>query len=268
MAVKDGLKITANRLEALYRKYNRREYVDPDPLSFLYDFPDVDDREIVALIASSLAYGRVAQILISVRKIIDVIGPSPRDMLLNADPKRLREQLADFKHRFATGTHMADLLLAARGIIREHGSLRSCFYVGFSKTDTITLSALDRFCNRLVREVEVGHLVPLPSRGSACKRMNLFLRWMVRQDAVDPGGWNEIPASALIIPLDVHMHRVGALLGLTARKQADMRTALEITQGFARLTPDDPVRYDFVLTRPGIWRETDVAGFLRGDPDL
>ena len=94
--------------------------------------------------------------------------------------------------------------------------------------------------------------MPCPEKGSACKRLNLFLRWMVRKDAVDPGGWDDIPRSMLIIPLDTHMFRVGKTLGLTSRNQAGLMAALDISAGFKQWSPDDPVKYDFALTRFGI----------------
>ena len=97
-----------------------------------------------------------------------------------------------------------------------------------------------------------GHLVALPEKGSACKRMNLFLRWMVRNDNVDPGGWADVPLSKPIVPLDTHMHKIGLKLGFTSKKQANMDTALEITNVFKKFVPDDPVKYDFSLTRFGI----------------
>ena len=104
-------------------------------------------------------------------------------------------------------------------------------------------------------------LLPLPDRGSACKRLNLFMRWMVRQDAVDPGGWSGVPLSKLIIPLDTHMHRISRAMGLTSRRQADMGTAMEVTRAFQKFAPDDPLRYDFVLTRLGIRKDMDVTQF-------
>ena len=107
-------------------------------------------------------------------------------------------------------------------------------------------------------------LLPSPSAGSACKRLNLFLRWMVRQDNVDPGGWDSVSPAKLIIPLDTHMHRIGRRLGLTPRRQADLRTAIEITEGFRGICPSDPVRYDFALTRLGIRRDEGVEDFLSG----
>ncbi|MFC1474950.1 TIGR02757 family protein, partial [bacterium] len=96
------------------------------------------------------------------------------------------------------------------------------------------------------------YLTPAPRRGSACKRMNLFLRWMVRRDDVDPGPWTDVPASKLVVPLDTHMHRISSGMGLTSRKQADLKTAIEITDAFRAISPEDPVRYDFALTRLGI----------------
>ncbi|MCD6487215.1 MAG: TIGR02757 family protein, partial [Syntrophobacterales bacterium] len=105
-------------------------------------------------------------------------------------------------------------------------------------------------------------LLPSPAKGSACKRLNLFLRWMVRHDDVDPGGWDDISSSKLIIPLDTHMHRICLALGITKRKQADMKTALEITRSFQVMAPHDPVRYDFALTRLGIRKDTDITSFL------
>ncbi len=110
--------------------------------------------------------------------------------------------------------------------------------------------------------VACGRLLCHPAAGSACKRLNLYLRWMVRRDDVDPGGWTGVSPARLVIPLDVHMHRIGRGLGLTQSRYANLRTALEITAAFRRIAPDDPVRYDFALTRLGIRSDTDLEGFL------
>ncbi|MCK4410112.1 MAG: DUF2400 family protein, partial [Candidatus Eisenbacteria sp.] len=112
--------------------------------------------------------------------------------------------------------------------------------------------------------VEGACPLPDPARGSACKRLHLFLRWMVRSDDVDPGGWDAVPASKLIVPLDTHMHRFSLLLGLTDRKQANGRTALEITRAFRSFSPDDPVKYDFSLTRLGIRDDLSEEALLFG----
>ena len=250
-------------LEALYRRFNRRCFVQPDPLQFLYDYPSVRDREVAALVAASLAYGRVAQILKSVSMVLSVLGPAPRDYLLECPHEELRSALSGFRHRFSPGEEMADLLRAVRRIIRETGSLEACFAQGLSIGDATVLPALTDFA-RSLRDAggRDGFLVARPERGSACKRWHLFLRWMVRRDDVDPGGWTVVPASMLVVPLDTHMHRIGRGLGGTARKQADGKAALEVTGMFRAVAPEDPVRYDFSLTRLGIRPEGDPEEWI------
>lgn len=250
-------------LELLYDRYNRREYVHPDPLEFLYGYNDVRDREIVALIASSLAYGRVAQILRSTSRVLRLM-PSPADFIRKSNEASLRSSLRGFKHRFTTGDEMAAMLLGAKRMIGRYGSLEACFCSGFDDRDETVLPALCSFTSQLNSSVGVrrSSLVPLAADGSACKRLNLFLRWMVRRDRVDPGGWFEVPSSKLLVPLDVHMHRICLSLGLTGRKQGDMRTTLEITAAFRKAAPDDPARYDFALTRLGIRDDLETDEWL------
>ena len=249
------------RLEGLYSTYNRRCYVHPDPLEFLYDFHDPLDVEVVGVIASSLAYGNVKQILRSVSLVLEKMGPSPSAFLLNSPVNRLAEPFSDFKHRFTTGEELARLLCGVRGVIEKHGSLQECFMSRLRRDDHTVIPALSAFVENIFPE-GCDFLIPTPGRGSACKRLNLFLRWMVRRDEVDPGGWDGVPPSKLLVPLDTHMHRIAMTLGLTKRKQADLRTAIEITEAFRKLCPSDPVRYDFVLTRFGIRKDLDPAALF------
>ncbi len=245
------------KIHQIFAQYHHREFVHPDPLEFLYDYPELRDRELVGLIASSLAYGRVAQILKSVSSILDRMDHSPHDFLLKTSPKKIISQLKNFKHRFTTGKDLSHMLLGARKMILKHGSLYHGFMDGFDSNDDTILPALSIFVKQLTVFLpdERKHLLACPDKGSACKRLNLFLRWMVREDNVDPGGWREVPPSMLVVPLDTHMHRIGLSLQLTSRKQADMRTALEITKTFRKISPEDPVRYDFSLTRLGIRKD-------------
>ena len=240
-------------LENLYLRLNRRKFVHPDPLEFLYSYPDVRDREIAALISSSLAYGRVAQILKSVGFVLN-ITEKPRGFVETRSLDSMRKAFKDFKHRFTTGKDIALLLFSVKKIIEVHGSLEACFVSGVGKDDETVLPALKSFVRRLKRfGCKSGSAVLAdPEKGSACKRLNLFLRWMVREDEVDPGGWKDVSPSKLIIPLDTHMHSISLRLGLTNRKQANMLTALEITDAFRKLCPADPTKYDFCLTRYGI----------------
>lgn len=246
-------------LERLYYTYNRREFVHPDPLEFLYRYSNPLDREIVGLIASSLAYGRVNQILKSVEGVLKCI-PMPHKDLLSMDYMELQAVFSGFKHRFTTGNDLAGLLLGIKKVIQEYGSIEGAFMAFYdAKASTIT-AALAKFV-QLVRHkgaFQANFLLPSPENGSACKRAFLFLRWMVRCDEVDPGGWR-IPASKLVVPMDTHMHRIARGLGLTRRKQADLKAAMEVTEGFRCISPQDPVRYDFCLTRFGIHPNMDYS---------
>lgn len=245
----------------MYEKYNHRQYVHPDPVEFLYHHALPEDREIVGFLASSLAYGRVQQIHNSVSRVLKVMGASPLHFLLNTPWGVLRKLLAGFSHRFATGDNLAALLTGAGSLVARHGSLQAAFLSGHSENDDNVLPALTQFAAAILAAApaDPGHLLPLPARGSACKRLNLFLRWMVRRDTVDPGGWHGVPTSHLIVPLDTHMHRIGIKLGFTNRKQGNMVTALEVTNCFKTLAPEDPVRYDFILTRLGVWGKIDQS---------
>jgi len=248
-------------LENLYRKFNRRKYVHPDPLEFLYKYPDPSDMEIVALVASALAYGRVKQILSSVSRILAIMGPSPARFVEKSTPKTRQASFSGFRHRFATGQSLSALLGGAKEILKTHGSLYHRMLGFIDANDDTVLPGLTRFCEAMARvcPTDPGHLLPQPSRGSACKRLNLMLRWLVRRDCVDPGGWRDISPAKLIVPLDTHMYRMGIQLGFTSRRQADMKTALEITAGFRQLVPHDPIRYDFTLTRMGIRNDVNIS---------
>jgi uncharacterized protein (TIGR02757 family) len=257
--------ITREKLDRLYEMYNHRRYVHPDPLEFLYDYPDIRERELAGLIASSLAYGRVTQILKSVSSVLEKMAPSPRSFLLDSTPKSLLACFSGFRHRFTTGDEMAYILLGAKQAIERYGSLYDCFLAGLNEQDDSIIPAISAFVNELNSAASEGvnSLLPSPERGSACKRINLFLRWMVRKDRVDPGGWDKVPRSMLIIPLDTHMRHICTDLHMTCRKNADMPTAIEITEAFRKIAPEDPVRYDFSLTRLGIRKDANLESFLR-----
>jgi uncharacterized protein (TIGR02757 family) len=247
----------------LYETYNHREYVHPDPLEFLYHYPDPKDREVVGLIASCLAYGSVHQILKSVASVLEPMQ-SPHNFLKKASKRSLLSAFKGFKYRFTTGEELATMLYGIKSVLERHGSLHRCFHQGLRDDHEDVLPALSLFVKELssVFEGRPRSLLPSPEAGSACKRLNLYLRWMVRRDRVDPGDWESVPASKLIVPLDIHMHRISLRLGLTERKQANLRAACEITNAFRAIEPDDPVRYDFCLTRLGIRDDLTPDAFL------
>ena len=248
-------------LEKLYKRYNRRELISPDPLQFLYRYSDPADIEITAFLASALAYGRVQQIEKSLDNLLGRMGDSPSEFVINFD-KDKRRTLKDFKHRFTTGNDISDLLTLLRTIISRCGSIEQYFALGYNPGDNNIIPALSKFCNSLLDIHAAGgkgqptrglkYLLVSPAGGSACKRLNLFLRWMVRDDDVDAGLWKSIDKAKLIVPIDVHMGRLCKILGLYDRKTVSLSAAAEITESFAEIEPADPVKYDFALSRIGI----------------
>jgi uncharacterized protein (TIGR02757 family) len=256
--------IDAGQLDELYRRYHRREFMHPDPVEFLHAYSDLRDREIVGLIASSLAYGRLAQISKSVSIVLEKM-PSPSDFLKRSSVRSLCRAFSDFRHRFTTGEELAALLQAVKRIVERYGSIEGCFNAGFSAGDDTVIPALSSFVSECARRGagKRSSLLASPTGGSACKRLNLYLRWMVRRDEVDPGGWGSVPSSKLIVPLDTHMFRICRALGFTRRSHADLRSAIEVTEAFREISPGDPVKYDFTLTRFGIRRDLDIGQLMK-----
>jgi uncharacterized protein (TIGR02757 family) len=251
------------RFEKMYRTYNRREFVHPDPLEYVLRFDDPADQEVAGLIASGLAYGRVGHILKSLEKIFDVLKRPSKD-LETMSRSDLQEMFGSFRHRWTTGEELVHLLRGMAILREEHGSLENSFLLASGESDHDVIPALVSFVAklRLASGRRDSSMLACPSMGSACKRMFLYLRWMVRRDEVDPGPWTQVSSAQLIVPMDVHMHRVSLQLGLTSRKQADLKSALEVTGFFRELVPEDPVKYDFALTRPGIRSELEPAAFF------
>ncbi len=250
------------KLEDIYSKYNKRELVDPDPLVFLYNYKEQKNIELVGLIASSLAYGRVAQIIKSVNNVLSKMGKNPYEYLINSDKKSLEDEFIKFKHRFTTGEELVSFLIATKSILKNYGSIQNSFLEKYKTSDPNIIPSLKFFSNEMKKIMgkTSNSLLPDPEKNSACKRINLYLKWMIRKDDVDLGVWNKIGTDKLIIPLDTHMYRFGSCAKWTKRKNADMRTAIEITEGFRKISPKDPTKYDFAITRFGIrsdmcWKE-------------
>jgi len=248
-------------LETLYQRYNRPELIRPDPLQFVYRYTDPADMEIVAFLAADLAYGRVQQIEKSLTALFAVMGSSPSAFVRDFNDAR-RKSLRAFKHRFTTGDDIADLLTLLRRILHQFGSIQEFFLKGCGPADKNIIPALSKFCASLCQmyadehngRVTAGlqYLLASPEKGSPCKRLNLFLRWMVRKDQVDPGLWKSIDKGKLIVPLDVHMARLCRILGLYHQKTPSLAAALKITESLLEIHPADPVKYDFALSRIGI----------------
>jgi len=242
------LKLTRPYLEALYARYNTREHAANDPVAFLHGYPDPLDREVVGLLAACLAYGRLKQIMRSVSDAVGRLGARPARLLRRAGKRELRSISSSFVHRLLDETRLCRLLEAMAGALRDHGSLQACFRSHDQPGARTVVRGLKGMAAELKDgRPELTHVLADPALGSACKRWNLYLRWMVRRDEVDPGGWEGISPSRLIVPLDAHMGRVCRALGMTKRRASDLKAALEVTERFRLIRPDDPVRYDFAL---------------------
>jgi uncharacterized protein (TIGR02757 family) len=250
-------------LEALYREYGRSGVVE-DPIECVRGYPDQADREIAGFIAAGLAFGRVASILTSVRAVLAPMGPSPAAFVRGFEPGRDAAPFLPIVHRWIRGRDIVALLMILRHMLDAAGSLEHFFVEGDDAAAADIRPGLESFCDR-ARAIDVRPaygrrcarpgvhaFFPLPSGGSACKRLNLFLRWMVRRDGVDLGAWTRVAPARLIIPLDVHVIRVGRCLGLTAYASPGWRMAASITASLRAIDPSDPVKYDFALCHLGM----------------
>jgi uncharacterized protein (TIGR02757 family) len=254
------------RLNALLATYDRAGHVQRDPISFVHASTRDEDREVVGLLASSLAFGNVKAVRRSIVRVLEVLGPHPASAIETTSERALARKLRGFVHRTWTGVDIARLLARAAQLRRSEGSLGSAFATRLDDAGALR-EGLARFADALRGPTEsrsLRHLVPDPRAGSACKRLILYLRWMVRPaDGIDLGLWPVDP-SRLIVPVDTHIQRIAHNLGLTTRTDASWRTAEEITASLRVFDPNDPVKYDFALCHLGISR----ACPSRRDPAL
>jgi uncharacterized protein (TIGR02757 family) len=245
-------------LDRLYESFDHPESA-LDPIEIVRRYPHVADREIVAFVAAGLAFGRVASVMASVEAMCERLGPSPASFLRAFDPARDAAAFTPIVHRWTRGADLAGLIWILKTFVDRHGSLERAFARGLDPSAPDVEAAIEAFSTE-ARAVDLrpiyGHakrnpgahyFFSRPSTGSACKRLNLFLRWMTRQDNVDPGGWTMVPPRQLIVPLDTHTIRAGKCLRLTKRASAGWKMAAEITAALRVIDSADPVRYDFSL---------------------
>ena len=264
-------------LDNLYENRSKTHLAN-DPLSFCHRYSAPEDREIVGLIASSFAYGNVKIILKNLAGIFALMGDSPRKFVEGFEPEQGKALFSGFKHRFNDSRDLCALLLAARTMIEEADTIENFFLGCYNReADDLTPSLIEFSAAILAMDYSpvfesrdipkdsyFSFFFPSPASGSACKRLCMYLRWMVRaDDGIDLGIWKEIPPTKLVIPVDAHIERISRYLGLTQRKQADWRMAREITGALRKLDPCDPVKYDFSLCHIGISERCDGKDRLR-----
>lgn len=263
-------------LESLYAGYNAARSVN-DPVWKVHDYERSDDREVVALIASALAFGRVQSVLNSIDGVLAAMGPSPASFVRHFDPASDRTRFDHLVHRWTNGADFAALVWLLHQMLERNGSIEGFFAEGLTEDAIDVSGALQSFSTRalaLDRKAVYGRSKPQPgvayffsrpSSGGACKRLNLFLRWMVRHDRVDLGVWSKVRPGQLIVPLDTHVIRVGQCLRLTRLKSPGWRMAVDITTSLRAIDPIDPIRFDFSICHLGMMN---ACGFGKKGGDL
>ena len=259
---------TMNRLRQVldiyYREYDFPGRLLSDPIAIPHRYSDARDIEVAGFIASSLAYGKVDLFLPVAGRILSLMGQSPYQFLIGFSVAKHRRLFSGIKYRFNQNDDIIALLFLLHEILSTHSSLERLFRQHYRKEDESIEQGLSGLMAAFLQADTTKvygtnrkppgllQFFPIPEKGSACKRANLFLRWMVRDRDIDFGIWKEVPKNRLVIPLDTHIARIAACLGFTQRRTQDWKMAVEITQALKRLDADDPLKYDFALCHHGI----------------
>ena len=250
-------------LDELYAHFNLEQSV-ADPIWIVRRYARSDDQEIVAFVASALAFGRVQSVLNSVEAVLRILGPSPAAFVRDFDPGRDRAAFDAIGHRWTRGPDLAALVWILHQMLDRAESIEGFFALAGDSDEPDVEGRLESFSRRAlgldVKAVYgrtrprpgVAYFFSRPSSGGACKRLNLFLRWMVRRDQIDLGLWSHVRPAQLVVPLDTHVIRVGQCLGLTRYKSPGWRMAADITKSLRGLDPIDPIKYDFSICHLGM----------------
>jgi uncharacterized protein (TIGR02757 family) len=256
-----SLRKTLNRF---YREYNFKERLKHDPIEFPRRFSTQKDIEIAGFIATCFAYGRVELFKPVIEKILRPGGKHPARFFMSFTLKKDDEYFKGISYRFNKEKDVLCLVYILSQTLKKWDSLKNLFYYYYKPEQENIGDALNSFVDffltvdtsaiygRNIKPYGLTQFFPAPKKGSACKRMNLFLRWMARTMDIDFGIWGKIPPSKLIIPLDTHIAKISKCLGLTNRISSDWKTAKEITESLKKLDPEDPLKYDFALCHQGI----------------
>lgn len=251
-------KLSKSRLNRLYLYFNKQPLFD-DPIIFPHRFSNPIDIEFAAFISSLFAYGNIKQILKTLDNIFSFFGDNPTNNLISAD-RRTIQKFFNFKYRFYSAQDITNLILSLQYIYKNYSSIKT--FINIERFDsakdlieTISNKFLQLFKNLTTEnssDIGAKFMFPLPSRGGTCKRMNLFLRWMVREDNIDFGLWKEFGTQNLVIPVDTHICKIAQKFRLTNLKSPSWNMAQQITDNLKKFDKDDPVKYDFALCHLGI----------------
>lgn len=242
-------------LDELYDRYDSPDFIENDPIAIPHSFSKQEDIELSGFLSATIAWGNRKMIVRNAFRLMERMDRAPFDFTCNASEQELN-RLCDFTHRTFNGGDCIDFIRGLRHICRSYGSLGRFFETEYSANGDLRL-VFSRFRTRFFEAEHRPHAEKHLSsidRGAACKRLCMFLKWMVRNDSrgVDFGLWKRIPASALYLPLDIHTGNTARVLGLLHRRQNDWRAVEEVTEALRQLDPHDPVKYDFALFGAGI----------------
>lgn len=261
-----GPRVASNlgvHLDRMYREFNQADAI-ADPVNLVRRYRAPEDQEVAGFCAAALAFGRVASVNQSIATLYDLVGAEPARYVRSFDPSRELRRFDSFVHRWTRGRDLVALLWTLRHMLERSGSIEGFFLEGDDPSTPDVGPALDSFCGRaLAIDVSaiygrtrprpgLAYFFPRPCSGSACKRLNLFLRWMVRKDDVDLGAWTRVSPSRLVVPLDTHVIRLGRCLRLTRYASPGWKMAADITATLRRIDPHDPVRFDFSICHVGM----------------
>ena len=242
-------------LDRLYAQYDTPEFIEPDPISVPHGFKHREDIEISGLLASTIAWGNRKAIVKSAHRMMEYLGGEPYRFVTEASDSEI-SGLKSFVHRTFSGDDFIAFVYMLRGLCSKYGSLGNYFEGKYAETGDIrkVLSAFHTDFLNAPHSAHADKHISSITKGAACKRLCMYLRWMVRHDSngVDFGLWRQIPPSALYLPLDVHSGNTGRQLGLLCRKQSDWKAVDEITANLRAFDASDPVKYDFALFGAGI----------------
>jgi len=248
------------KLDYHYQYFDKSK-ISPDPLEFLHLYENFYDIEIAGIISSIFAYGNVKQIISTLNKIHKIMNYEPHKFILNFDFEKDKILFENIKYRFYTSQDIAILFSILNFIYKNYGSLKNLFLQNYDEEEINLKNAISKFSLELILISEkllgkstsgIKFMFSDPYSGSACKRINLFLRWMIRKDELDFGIWNEIPPNKLVIPVDTHIARICKELKLTELKNVNWKMAEEITENLKKFDPIDPIKYDFAICHIGM----------------
>lgn len=244
-------------LERKVQEYNQPAFIPADPISIPHAYTLKQDIEIAGFFAALFAWGQRTTILQKSSQLLSWMGPSPHAFLLHHRSSDLQPFL-QFRHRTFNATDVLYLIHFLQQHYQQHESLEPAFSLGLSDRDSTTEQALNGFYRYCFQDPEAPQRtrkhIAAPMKQSTCKRLNMYLRWMVRDDqaGVDFGLWKQIKPHQLVMPIDLHVARVARRFGLLTRKQTDWQAACELTDILKRYDPADPVKYDFALFALGV----------------